>query len=118
MADNKRVRLSEVGDVTVVQFVDRKILDEANIQELGQELFSLVEKDKRKKLVLNFSAVEFLSSAAPRQTDHTAQEMQDERQCTEDSATSARRSTRFLRSPNSTSCSTSGRIRPTPVESF
>jgi anti-sigma B factor antagonist len=64
MADNRHVRLSEVGDVTVVQFVDRKILDERNIQELGQELFDLVEQDKRTKLVLNFAAVEFLSSAA------------------------------------------------------
>ena len=64
MADNKRVRLSEVGDVTVVQLVDRKILDEQNIQELGQELFDLVEQDKRQKLVLNFATVEFLSSAA------------------------------------------------------
>ena len=52
------------GDVTVVNFVDRKILDEANIQELGQELFQLVEDDNRKKLLLNFSSVEFLSSAA------------------------------------------------------
>src|SRR5690606_42133485 len=40
-----------------------KILDEANIQELGKELIDLVEKEKRSKLLLNFSAVEFLSSA-------------------------------------------------------
>jgi anti-anti-sigma factor len=64
MADNQRVRVSETGDVTIVHFLDRKILDEVNIQELGQELFSLVEKENRKKLVLNFSSVEFLSSAA------------------------------------------------------
>ena len=64
MADNQRVRVSDTGDVTVVHFLDRKILDEVNIQELGQELFSLVEKENRKKLVLNFSSVEFLSSAA------------------------------------------------------
>src|SRR6266478_5170990 len=51
-------------DVTVVGFVDRKILDEASIQELGQELFQLVEAEKRGKIVLNFSKVDFLSSAA------------------------------------------------------
>jgi anti-sigma B factor antagonist len=64
MAVHRRLELSEVGDVTVVRFVDRKILDEGNIQEVGQELFSLVEEDQRQKILLNFSTVDFLSSAA------------------------------------------------------
>ncbi|HVX10222.1 MAG TPA: STAS domain-containing protein [Pirellulales bacterium] len=64
MAAHRRLEVSEVGDVTVVRFVDRKILDEASIQELGGELFSLVEQENRGKLVLNFSKVDFLSSAA------------------------------------------------------
>ncbi len=64
MADHRRLDVSEVSGITVVRFVDRKILDEANIQELGVELFALVEEDNRKSLVLNFSSVEFLSSAA------------------------------------------------------
>jgi len=64
MPVHRRVEVSEVGDVTVVRFVDRKILDTANIQELADELFALVDTDNRKKLLLNFSRVEFLSSAA------------------------------------------------------
>jgi anti-sigma B factor antagonist len=64
MAAQKRLKVTEIGDVTVVQFVDRKILDEANIQELGQELFELIEEQGKKKLLLNFLNVEFLSSAA------------------------------------------------------
>jgi anti-sigma B factor antagonist len=64
MPANRRLQVTQVNDVTVVRFVDRKILDEANIQELGQELFRLVEEDHRKKILLNFSMVEFLSSAA------------------------------------------------------
>jgi anti-sigma B factor antagonist len=64
MAVHRRLQLTEVGDVTVVRFVDRKILDEANIQELGQELFQLIEEENRKSLLLNFLSVEFLSSAA------------------------------------------------------
>ena len=64
MAPHRRLQLTEVGDVSVVRFVDRKILDEANIQELGQELFQLIEEDNRQNLLLNFSSVEFLSSAA------------------------------------------------------
>jgi len=64
MAGHRRLQLSQVGDVAVVRFVDRKILDEANIQELGQELFQLIEEEGHKQLLLNFSSVEFLSSAA------------------------------------------------------
>ncbi|MBL9122711.1 MAG: STAS domain-containing protein [Planctomycetaceae bacterium] len=64
MAAHRSLEVSEVGDVTVVRFVDRKILDEANIQGLGQELFQLVEEENRGKLLLNFTTVEFLSSAA------------------------------------------------------
>ena len=64
MAEYRRLDVSEVGDVTVVGFRDRKIIEDINIQELGQEMFRLVEVDHREKLVLNFSSVNFLSSAA------------------------------------------------------
>ncbi len=64
MGDHQRLRITEQGDIAVVRFVDRKILDAANIQQLGEELFALVEKEGRKSILLNFSNVEFLSSAA------------------------------------------------------
>ncbi|MBN2293819.1 MAG: STAS domain-containing protein [Pirellulales bacterium] len=64
MAEYQRIVVNEVGDVSVVRFRDQKIIDNLNIQEMGRELTSLVEVDKRRKLLLNFSAVEFLSSAA------------------------------------------------------
>ena len=64
MTQYQRIEVSENGDVTVVRFVDRKIIDEANIHQLGQELYSLVEQEKKRDVLLNFSAVEFLSSAA------------------------------------------------------
>jgi anti-sigma B factor antagonist len=64
MSGHRRLQVSEVGDVTVVRFVDRKILEEDKIDELGRELFKLVEEAGRKTLLLNFSHVEFLSSAA------------------------------------------------------
>ena len=64
MADQQRIRVTEVDGVTVVRFVDRKILDDLIIKDLGQELFELVEKENRSQLLLNFTDVEFLSSAA------------------------------------------------------
>jgi len=64
MAEYRHLDINEVGDVTVVRFRDHKILEDINVQELGQELFQLIEVDNRQKLVLNFFAVEFLTSAA------------------------------------------------------
>jgi anti-sigma B factor antagonist len=60
----RRLDLEEVGEVTVVSFVDKKILDEQNIQIIGEQLFDLVDNQGKKKLLLNFGNVEFLSSAA------------------------------------------------------
>jgi len=37
-------------------------MDTVAIQELGDELLGLVDKDKKKSLLLNFLGVEFLSS--------------------------------------------------------
>jgi anti-sigma B factor antagonist len=68
MAVNRRIEVSNLsgsaGEVSMIRFMDRKIIEAANIQELGEELFALVEKDQKKNLILNFHNVEFLSSAA------------------------------------------------------
>lgn len=64
MADS-RLDLEEiVGGVTVARFLDKKILDEANIEVVGRELFALVEVDGRTEIILDFDRVEYLSSAA------------------------------------------------------
>jgi anti-sigma B factor antagonist len=60
----RRLEVVPIGDVTVVNFVDRKILDEQNIQIIGEQLFSLVDEQGLKKILLNFGNVEYLSSAA------------------------------------------------------
>ncbi len=64
MANYRRLEVKQVGDVTVVRFRDHKIVEDVNIQELGSEMFQLIEVENRNKLLLNFSAVDFLSSAA------------------------------------------------------
>ena len=64
MAQLRRIQVSDSLDISVVRFLDEKIIDSDVIQELGQELFDLLEKEERRKLVLNFTNVEFLSSAA------------------------------------------------------
>ena len=62
--ENKRLRVRERGDVTVASFMDKKILDESNIEEIGKELLGLVAKKPQIKLLLDFENVQYLSSAA------------------------------------------------------
>jgi anti-sigma B factor antagonist len=64
MTQYRQLTLDEVGDVTVVHFREPRITGTVEIESLGQELYQLVEKDDRRRLVLNFSAVQGLSSAA------------------------------------------------------
>ena len=64
MATHRRLEVADNGEISVVRFRDRKILDDASIQELGQELFNLVDVEMCQNIVLNFSKVDFLSSAA------------------------------------------------------
>ena len=64
MASPRRLEVNESASVSVVRFKDQKIIDPEAIQELGEELFELIDKDDRQKIVLNFAHVEFLSSAA------------------------------------------------------
>ena len=52
----------DINGVTIVNFAHKKILDEQNIQQLGEELTSLV--DGPRKILLNFQNVEYMSSAA------------------------------------------------------
>jgi len=60
----RRLEVEDRGDIAVVNFIDKKILDEQNIQLIGDDLFRLVDELGRRKILLNFSNVDFLSSAA------------------------------------------------------
>jgi len=59
-----RLKVTRNGDVVQVEFTSRKILDEANIAEIGEQLGMLVEKEERPKIIISFAAVDHLSSAA------------------------------------------------------
>ncbi len=51
-------------DVTVVSFQNVSVLDSANIEALGRNLLDLVVKQDNRKLILEFTAVKFMSSQA------------------------------------------------------
>jgi anti-sigma B factor antagonist len=51
------------GDVTVVRFTHRTVLDPDAIDAVGARLLALVTQEDRRKLVLDFTRVESLTSA-------------------------------------------------------
>ena len=61
---NNELLITPYKDVTVVSFQNISVLDSANIEALGRSLLDLVEKQDTRKLVLEFSAVRFMSSQA------------------------------------------------------
>jgi len=59
-----RLRIAESNGVTNIEFVDRNILDEANIQQIGEEIARIVESQSDPKLLISFENVDHLSSSA------------------------------------------------------
>jgi anti-sigma B factor antagonist len=65
MADSiPSLAVSQEKDVRLVEFTNNKILDEANIKEIGDGLNALVDERPNPKLLLDFATVDHLSSAA------------------------------------------------------
>lgn len=63
---DSRLRVRRTDGVTQIEFVDRNILDEANIQSIGEEIASIIEAEDKPKLLISFSNVDHLSSTALR----------------------------------------------------
>jgi anti-sigma B factor antagonist len=59
-----RLKVKRDGSIIEVSFRDRNILDEANIQQIGEELRAIVDSEPKCKLLINFTDVDHLSSAA------------------------------------------------------
>ena len=56
--------VTQQKDVRVVEFTNNRILDEANIAEIGTGLNVLIDERNNPKLLLDFGSVDHLSSAA------------------------------------------------------
>jgi len=61
---DSRLRISDNDGVTLVEFIDRNILDEANIQAINEEITAVIEQADIPKVLISFSNVDHLSSAA------------------------------------------------------
>lgn len=63
-AEESRLRVKKDKGIVHIEFVDRNILDEANIQQIGEELSRIVESETQPRVVISFQNVDHLSSAA------------------------------------------------------
>jgi anti-sigma B factor antagonist len=61
---DSRLVVHQEDGITRVEFVDRNILEEASIQQIGEEISALIESSSNPKILLDFENVEHLSSAA------------------------------------------------------
>ena len=52
------------GEVTVIEFLDRRLIDAAHIEQLGQQLKAIASETPTPRLVVSFEKVEYLSSTA------------------------------------------------------
>ena len=59
-----KIVVQKFADVTVVDFQEPRLLEVQQIDAVGEQLYRLVDQMDRKKLVLDFSKVQFLGSAA------------------------------------------------------
>jgi anti-sigma B factor antagonist len=65
MAGNdSKLMVHRNGEVILIEFLERNILDEATIQQIGQEITGLIEKAGLPKILISFDNVDHLSSAA------------------------------------------------------
>ena len=63
MSDS-RLRITENNTITQVEFIDRNILDEVNIQAISEEITGLISLADTPRILINFTNVDHLSSAA------------------------------------------------------
>ena len=64
MGQYECIQLDDVDKVSVIKFIDEKVMDPGRIEKLGKELLSLAEGEQKKNLVINFENVRFFSSQA------------------------------------------------------
>lgn len=63
MSDTPDLDVQVYGPITVVEFRDRRIVDQDHVTRIGGQIRSLVEAREIPNILLSFERVEFLSSA-------------------------------------------------------
>ena len=64
MASASHISVRKTDNLIRIDFIDRNILDELNIHQIGEEMLKVIETEFRPKVVIVFKNVEHMSSAA------------------------------------------------------
>ena len=64
MSGPANILIQKVADVTVVTLQVNRLLESRELENLGEELYRLVDQLDRRKLILDCSKVQYLASAA------------------------------------------------------
>ena len=61
--EQEKITIESGMDVTIVTFMEERIVDEEQIRELQESFGPIIEKNRDKELILNFVNVRFMTSA-------------------------------------------------------
>lgn len=64
MATATGIVIQNMWDVTIVNFEETRLLEVYAIDQIAEQLFKLVDQMDKKKVILDFTKVQFLASAA------------------------------------------------------
>lgn len=59
-----RFTVQQVRDATVVEFLSPSLMDPVELESIAQELYRLIDEQDRRRIVLDFEKVQYLSSQA------------------------------------------------------
>lgn len=62
MANNSGLVISQIQGVTIVNFRYASIVDSIAVETIARELYEIIDLQARRKLLLDFAGVKFLSS--------------------------------------------------------
>ena len=78
--ERKHVKVEDVDNVAVVDFVDSSLMFEANlVEEIGDELLGIVTDQGKQKLLVDFRNVQYVSSTMLAQLARLAKEVQKQK---------------------------------------
>jgi len=63
-AENLPFTLQPIGQVMVVEFKQPSLMDQLVLDATGKRLYKLIDEEDRRKVILDFEKVQFLSSQA------------------------------------------------------
>lgn len=56
--------VQQIGTSTVVEFTSPSLMDPIELEQIAQQLYKLVDEEDRRRLILDFEKVQYLSSQA------------------------------------------------------